>query len=144
MGKRILKHIGWFWLRVLIIFLCALLGYYAATAQVKIDTVRATITKYSINYGDTTKEVIPYATLIAVSEADSTFLLGNRPYRIQEIIVDSVVTYIAKDTPYKEFVYNETNSTLTQKNIRFRDSHKNETWFEYKYILPKNENEFEF
>lgn len=140
---KTLKHIGWFWLRVAILLLCAWLGYYAATAQVKVDTVRATVTKYVINHDDTTSKVLG-VTIMAINENDSTFLLGNQMHEIQEIKRDSLVIYIAKDKPYKEYVYDEENLTFTQKNIRFRDSHRNETWFEYKFVAQQNENEFEF
>ena len=111
--------------------------------QVEIDKSPARIKKVELIYGDLVnpKEYTPL-TFVAISETDSTMLVGSTNYRIAEIITtDSVTTYIAKDTPKKEFVYNPNESTLTQRNITRRD--EIEVWFIYTLII-KNENEFEF
>jgi len=143
MVRRILKHIGWFWLRVALLFLCGWLAFIVAQAQTDVKEDFATVKK--INWQDGKiigEEIYNFNTKLAISETDSTLLVGSERLRIIEIIpTDSVVTYIAENKPDKEYVY-DYDAKLTQKNIKWR-SHGLETWFVYE-LINKSKNEFEF
>jgi len=123
--------------------------FASAFAQVEVEKTAATIQKVQMIYGEF-EEPTNYDALsfVAISEADSALLVGNTNYVIEEIITtDSVTTYLAKDFPAKEFVYDSNKNTLTQKNIA-KDRRtgelqrgKLEVWFIYTLIFKEK---FEF
>ena len=127
------------YLLILFIFITS-----TALAQVEIGKTKASITKIDINYDDTTTVDIPAPSFIAISESDSSLLVGNESLKISEIIKDSVTTYIIEKKSGYEYVYNENEPSLTQKYVRYREKFNNEIWFKYSFEKFINENEFEF
>jgi hypothetical protein len=128
--------------KLIILIICVVM-VSLTYGQIEVKKTPAKIKKVQMIYGefDPPKEYVPLS-FIAISESDSTLLVGNTNYKISEIIAnDSIITYLAKDTPKKEFVYNPVNNTLTQKNITRKD--ELEVWFIYTLIIEE-ENEFEF
>lgn len=145
MKKKIAWIVTWF---MLVFF--SIINTCNAFAQVEIEKTPAKIKKIQMIYGEFEKpvEYVPLS-FIAISETDSTMLIGNTNYQIAKIITtDSVTTYLAKDIDNKEFVYDSNKNTLTQRNIakdrRTGELQKGkfEVWFVYTLII-KNENEFE-
>jgi len=126
---------------ILLVF-CAWL-VIVANAQNEVKEDFATVKKINWQDGKIIDQTeYPFKSKLAISEIDSTLLVGSEHLNIIEIIAtDSVVTYLAKDKPDKEYVY-DYNGKLTQKNIKWR-SHGIETWFVYE-LINKNNNEFEF